>query len=62
MADITIDEAIGVNGGLARELDIPERAKERAAVRLGIEALKRLKEQRSLKYVAMNLLLPGETE
>jgi len=57
-----LEEAIKHNEALCKELDIPERAKQRESVRLGIEALKFLIWQREHHDVSPSLLLPGETE
>lgn len=57
-----IDEAIEVNTTLVKELDIPERAKEREAISLGIEALKRVDGNRHYPQPTVYPLLPGETK
>ena len=59
---MTIDEAIKVLQKLHRELDIPERVKEKEATNLGIEALKRVQHLRGLWGKDLNLKLPRETK
>jgi len=59
---MTLEEAIEQNQALWRELDIPERAKERESVGLGIEALKAWKQFREGRWMSGRYDLPSETE
>jgi len=59
---MTLTEAIQQNQALWRELDIPERAKERESIGLGIEALKREQVLRREVPYTRDGLLPGETQ
>lgn len=57
-----LEKAIEFNTKLVRELDIPQRAKEKEAVKLGIEALKfRLQLEQEDPDITLEPL-PGETE
>ena len=57
-----LPEAKKVNKELLKELDIPEREKERVAVQIGIGAIDRLQNLRKGFDIPHVTLLPGETE
>ena len=57
-----LDKAIEINTYLANRLAHISQADEQAAVRLGNEALKRLKEHREEHMDITFCALPGETE
>lgn len=59
---ISIPEASKHLEKLEQELDIPQRENERKAVKLGKEALNRIKSAREMQCFASTCLLPGETE
>lgn len=59
---LTLDEAIDRNVELKGELAREGRLMKVAGVKLGIEALKRIKRQRPEGFNFEAVLLPGETE
>ena len=59
---MTIDEAIALGKAAADDMRLQGMPRFAEAVRLGIEALKRLGELRHYKHTLPSLLLPGETE
>ena len=63
---ITIDEAILIIGNEVRVAEVNDRPLEVKAFELGIEALKRIKEERVYHFsqglIGINRLLQGETE
>ena len=61
-AKMTIDEAIEANEDIKRRHYNRMVDKEREAIQLGIEALKRLQTIRAPWYSIVTRLLPGETK
>ena len=57
-----LEKAIEIGEIFVKELDIPQRVEERAAIKLGIEALKRIKSHRQHSIQVDFRLLPGETK
>jgi len=59
---MTIEEAIEGNKALAVDLDGCGQERVAEGVKLGIEALKRIKNARAGSKTIVRLLLPGETD
>ena len=59
---MTIQEAIELLSSIYGHVDMEVATKERIALKLGIEALKRVKLHRTDRRYPFNTLLPGETE
>ena len=59
---MTIDKAIEILTSNKKELLISSIADLRTAQQMGIEALKRIKQNRTLHFRPSQILLPGETE
>lgn len=59
---MTIDKAIEILTALARPIREDENPDDSDALKLGIEALKRLEQNRTLHFIPSMKLLEGETD